>query len=730
MKTSAPAVAILGFPLLAKAIEAAGYRTVRGSGDEDPTELMEACRSAKSAGQPYVLIVDASRLDDQDAAEWAAFQADARVRVLVLTGSESAPEIPSKARTLALPATVDEIMRVFGAPACGLEAGTWVVFEDGSVPSTEPDEWAWPPVTPQAPSEAPQAPLEPRPVPTPPVAPQAPSEAPQALLESRPVPTPPVAHLSAQPIRTPPGAPLASVLIAFAGKGGVGKCLTGDSLILDVNTGLLRRLDSVASDPAFRWITTPDIENGSLTIAPIAAKIYSGVKPVSTVTLRSGREVTTTPHHPFLTPDGWMRADELEPGSLVVVAGFAPAPEVPGAGPDPELLGARVRQGIRHGAPSIPDAAFTLAQPELASFLTAILGDLDGGGTIHIPSVGVARSLQHLLLRLRRRSVLLRQEGTNGAWLTPCEVGHQDLDHDVVVSVTPVSPRPVWDLTVEETHCFVANDVVVHNTTSALALGQRAVNGGLRRVVVVDANRGQGDLRKYLRVGQVSLPSVYDAAVTGDPRRAISTPAALNAVRDPALPDLSVAVALAPNDGQADPGVVTAMAYRDVIDTARTVADLVIVDTQIIEAWDTSGLIDNLITPLLVEGAWGLALSDASMPGFDNLIRRLTKLSNAGVDPSRIMFALNRVPSDAAIGEAAMRQVVSRFATFVGSVPESSELASAFATGRIPDEPSLVVVLDAVLHRVTGLSEFAPRPTEPGRAGRRGLLGRLTRGGR
>ena len=50
----------------------------------------------------------------------------------------------------------------------------------------------------------------------------------------------------------------------------------------------------------------------------------------------------------------------------------------------------------------------------------------------------------------------------------------------------------MWDLTVDETHCFVANDVVVHNTTTALLAAStlaRAVRPGGKRVALSTPTR-------------------------------------------------------------------------------------------------------------------------------------------------------------------------------------------------------------------------------------------------
>ena len=53
-------------------------------------------------------------------------------------------------------------------------------------------------------------------------------------------------------------------------------------------------------------------------------------------------------------------------------------------------------------------------------------------------------------------------------------LGESDLYWDEIVSIDPVGHKQVYDLTIPETHNFVANDVCVHNTSLALTLAQNA----------------------------------------------------------------------------------------------------------------------------------------------------------------------------------------------------------------------------------------------------------------
>src|SRR6185437_8694459 len=49
-----------------------------------------------------------------------------------------------------------------------------------------------------------------------------------------------------------------------------------------------------------------------------------------------------------------------------------------------------------------------------------------------------------------------------------------DVYWDEIVSIEPVGMKQVYDLTIPETHNFVANDICVHNTAFVLNIAQNA----------------------------------------------------------------------------------------------------------------------------------------------------------------------------------------------------------------------------------------------------------------
>ena len=98
----------------------------------------------------------------------------------------------------------------------------------------------------------------------------------------------------------------------------------------------------------------------------------------------------------------------------------------------------------------------------------------------------LARQLQHLLLRFgivtRLSKSPTREQQTSGLlWrlnsLRPDAapgVTDSDVYWDEIISIEPLGLKQVYDLTIPETHNFVANDICVHNTAFSLNMAQNA----------------------------------------------------------------------------------------------------------------------------------------------------------------------------------------------------------------------------------------------------------------
>jgi len=257
----------------------------------------------------------------------------------------------------------------------------------------------------------------------------------------------------------------------------------------------------------------------------------------------------------------------------------------------------------------------------------------------------------------------------------------------------------------------------VGKTTAAIRLAYRGARRGLR-VVLVDANRGQADVRKYLKLTKANLRTAYDGVI--DPAAAILRPNDYGAIRaEQRLPVPEFAIVLGPPADYADPAYVPASAYARIVDAAQAAADLVIIDTQIVEAARTD-LWNEMALPLLGAGAWLLGLTDASSPGVSNLSDRLGELVRDGVGTARTMILASGYTTFTPHDSAFFAQKFNQLGTFVGATGDDPKLAEDMSFGRLMDSALVDPVLDAVLDRALGVPAPAGAPAKkPSRWGRR-----------
>jgi hypothetical protein len=278
----------------------------------------------------------------------------------------------------------------------------------------------------------------------------------------------------------------------------------------------------------------------------------------------------------------------------------------------------------------------------------------------------------------------------------------------------------------------------VGKTTVAMATAQRAAKAGLR-VVLIDANRGQGDIRTYLGMTNKDMSSVLDVALGHPIRDSLYGTKTLAAQRNKPvmnastrkmeaprvkLNDIMFGLVFAPKARTADPAVVTGAVYNRVISSVRPIVDLVIVDTQTIEVFDTSGLVDSTILPGLVGGGWSLAITDLNVTGTANLRDQLEHFSNAGVPKNRTFTLINRVIDTTSPNCTNVGNLLGRFSTYLGAVAVDEEVSTSMNLGQVPElNEEASALIDAALYEITKNPKFDNKtePTTPA-ASRGGLF--------
>jgi len=109
-----------------------------------------------------------------------------------------------------------------------------------------------------------------------------------------------------------------SNLLVLAARPGVGKCVAGDTLVIDSSTGRRQTISDIVSHKEVK-ISTLDsnfkIHGG---IDP-SAFVDDGKKPVYEIKTALGNKLQATAVHPLLTINGWKKVEELKVGVRIAI---------------------------------------------------------------------------------------------------------------------------------------------------------------------------------------------------------------------------------------------------------------------------------------------------------------------------------------------------------------------------------------------------------------------------
>lgn len=250
----------------------------------------------------------------------------------------------------------------------------------------------------------------------------------------------------------------------------------------------------------------------------------------------------------------------------------------------------------------------------------------------------------------------------------------------------------------------------VGKSNMALALAECCASVGMR-VALVDMNRGQGDVRIWLKLQDQNVPTIYNAAISGNIDDGILTPDMLTERRSRNLPALGFALVLAPPPELADPAIVTTDVYRKTIEYLTTKVDLVIVDTQIIEAQDVSGLHTDLVIPLLRSGAHALGITDMSPPGLNNLLATVKRFATYGIDREATMLMVNMAETFDEKDRDTLDKLFSAYSVFAGAAGRDLQFKAKIDQGVIDVESATFrPLLNRVLLKATGNPAFEKQP--------------------
>lgn len=614
-----------------------------------------------------------------------------------------------------------------------------------------------PPATTSAPPVPAPAPAAP-PASTPPPAP-VPAAPATSGYEQGQVYAPNVVAAASRSIPKPPGARPGQLTIAsMSSKGGSGKCLHGDSVVIDPKTGVPYPLRSIVEHDIVTSVAA--YAAGSIAAHPIAARMHSGTKNTYVLTLASGRSVTATGNHPMLSRAGWKPLEEVEIGEALATPASHPLPENPLAlaATDVDLLAyftaettahkadlphadsaifdivalaarahigdtdlgflglnpitasnptqraidaSRVSIHARHGLTeaAFPLAAYRLDRPTLTRFLS-LYWMAAGHVTVNqeayvcVETQSAAAALQHLLLRLGIQTFQTFRTGPRNTWkvsvhpdyiknfaetlaiwgvkadnlasITTPLAPTTALHWDEVVSIVEGPRAEVYDIEVPGPANFVANDIVVHNSTTAALLAgtiakSSAAAGKPLKVVLVDLDTRDGQVGSL--IGKY-MPTSINIRVM--PEWNADTVTA-NLVHDPRLGIDALLAPVRPRNAD-DVG---ADFYRQIIGILQTTHDVVVLDCSV-----------NYLDPLL---GTAFAMSDEILfvttlatTSVQGMARSLTELfadpadGGLGIPKEKVGIVANQVIKNVGMGKDKLLRAALG-APLVGQIPSDQD---------------------------------------------------------
>lgn len=247
------------------------------------------------------------------------------------------------------------------------------------------------------------------------------------------------------------------------------------------------------------------------------------------------------------------------------------------------------------------------------------------------------------------------------------------------------------------------------STVATILAETAAVVGGMKGVVLVDANPTRGDQSLFLRTS-ASTPNIFTGHTMGDWRQGSISPERINGHRPGNVPDVGFGTVLAPAPGQVTDTAGLARSYAQTVSKLRdsTKVDLVVVDAGTIDLGESHDIRDLFLLPLLRGGCWSVGVTNSTQAGLIHLREVLTHYEEIPRD--RTMTLLNACRTsfmERGSHELALK-MFDRFSITLGALGYDEEnIGNVIEIGHVPhDHPELAPMLANVLLRVTGRDAF------------------------
>ena len=238
------------------------------------------------------------------------------------------------------------------------------------------------------------------------------------------------------------------------------------------------------------------------------------------------------------------------------------------------------------------------------------------------------------------------------------------------------------------------------------------------RVLLIDGNAGQGDVRRYLKLhwNASDLPDITHYTGGGSWRDIVINSQRLQELSS--LVHVPFDIIFAPAHGTAQE--IQAPPAQDYLTLVQAIEadperpyDLLVIDTQIVETNYTGLMVRSFVVPLLQSGAFAVGVFDNSTPGYNNTkqaIQILASSSRAGGE--HFAFIANKLDGPIQTINDSIDGV-----WLAGQIPKSSQIEQIISEmGDPANSPELYSTIARLLNRVLG---GMPAPPEPAGSGKK-----------
>lgn len=233
------------------------------------------------------------------------------------------------------------------------------------------------------------------------------------------------------------------------------KCVTGDTRIFDLNSGKLRTVQNIYESGDAPLVHALDEKSWSMIQAQASPVVQNGVRPILQITSETGREIRVSGNHPFMTPMGWVDAENLCKGDWVAVPGEMSNNNVDSPFSDQEVAAIGYLLGDGHIK---NDISFTNGNPAIIEDFVRCLESM---GYRESNAKTKAKFLSYRYMDDRPESRMLRVSRSTGnssshPWISPLRKRLEDLGLWGCTSGNKHIPYEMWRMTDNQVWIFLS----------------------------------------------------------------------------------------------------------------------------------------------------------------------------------------------------------------------------------------------------------------------------------